>query len=324
MSLVVRSPGFRDTVQDRGRFGLYNSGIPPAGAQDQFAYRVANYLLDNDENAAAFELTIQGGEYEFAIDTQIALTGADLSPALNGEPVPMWEVVRVSAGDVLSFGPQQSGCRAYLAVAGGVDVPVELGSRSTYLMGNLGGFNGRELEAADEVPLGTPAGDEIGGRRVPESLRPEYGHEWTLDFVTGVESELYTDESIEDFFSRLWEVKSSSDRVGYRFKNDGATIEYKDVDTGGGDDPSNVPSNPYPIGTIEIPSGDEPILLANDAVTFGGFAVLGAVTTVDMNLLGQIQPGDLVAFNDVTLAEAKERRNQWNATLDEISRSITR
>lgn len=319
MTLHVRQNGYHTTVQDRGRKGQYSVGLPPSGAQDQFAYRVGNKLLRNDDNAAALEITLQGGEYEFGVDTTIAITGAGINPKLNNSPVNMWEAIAVEAGDVLSFGGIEAGCRAYVCVKDGIDVPLVLGSRSTYTNGDLGGYKGRTLMAGDELSIAGYTGRDLHGRTIPDREMPAYESPWTLRFITGMEDYRFAEKSKERFFSTEWKTNSTSDRVGYRFDVDEPlTFVEQDEDTGTGGDPSQVIMSPYPVGGLHAPSGSELILLANDAVTFGGFANLGAVITADVNLLGQIKPNDGVNFEQVTYTEAVNELREWERSITEI------
>jgi len=162
MAIRVKQPGLLTTVQDTGRFGEYSIGIPPSGAMDVFAYQVGNYLVGNEEGAAGLEITYLGPQLEFTENTVIAITGAEMPPKINGEEVPTWEALRVEEGDILSFDYLKSGARSYLAVAGGIDVPVFMHSRSTYTLIGLGGHEGRALQEGDELKVGE-AGDAPTG-----------------------------------------------------------------------------------------------------------------------------------------------------------------
>src|SRR4249920_2563304 len=170
MAIKVLKPGLATTVQDAGRVGYYNVGIPLSGALDQYSFSAANLLVGNDETAAVLECTLMGPELEFQRDAVIAVTGAEMAPQLNGAHAPRNEALAVKAGTVVSFDFMRVGARAYIAVAGGIDVPVILGSRSTYGLGAFGGFQGRKLQADDVVPVGTSKGKSKPGKRIPNGL----------------------------------------------------------------------------------------------------------------------------------------------------------
>jgi biotin-dependent carboxylase-like uncharacterized protein len=319
MSLHVTESGIQTTVQDRGRSGYYSLGIPPSGAQDQYAYRIGNRLLKNDENAAALELTAMGGTYEFDTETAVAITGADFAPELNGEPVPNWEVITVEEGDVLDFTrPPSGGYRTYLCVDSGIDVPEVLGSKSTFINGMMGGHEGRPLEDGDEVDIrpSSAAGD-LSGRRLADP--PDYPDDKSLRFIFGCEDYRYTEEAKENFLDWEWKTNSMSDRVAYRLNpvNDDVLdfVPRERAPYGAGDDPSNVVDGPYPIGSIHIPGGAEPILLANDAVSAGGYATIGTLASIDLNMVGQTKPGDIITFERATPEEAIEARREWKESI---------
>ncbi|MDP9344487.1 MAG: allophanate hydrolase, partial [Actinomycetota bacterium] len=196
MPIEVTKPGLATTVQDRGREGYYHVGVPPSGALDQFSLVAANLLVGNPADAAALECAFMGPELRFTESTVVAATGAELELQLNGEAQPGWTSLAVAPGDVLTFGYIKRGARMCLAVAGGIDVPEVLGSRATYVLGGLGGHEGRALQAGDELAIGG-ARDEAVGRSVPEDLRPELPNELEIRVVMGLYDHLLTDEGRE-------------------------------------------------------------------------------------------------------------------------------
>src|ERR671916_1608271 len=205
MGIRVRQPGLLTTVQDTGRFGEYAIGMPPSGAMDVFSYQVGNYLVGNEDGAAGLEMTYLGPELEFTEDAVIAITGAEMPPKVNGEEAPTWETLRVEEGDVLSFDYLKNGARSYLAVAGGIDVPVFMHSRSTYTLIGLGGHEGRALQEGDELRVGEASRNAAGqvGKRVDDNI-PRYTKETELRVIIGLASYRLTEESMREFLNVEW------------------------------------------------------------------------------------------------------------------------
>lgn len=317
MSLRIEEPGLSTTVQDTGRYGHYHIGMPPAGAMDDFSHRVANTLVGNPEDAATLEMTYQGPDLVFEEDTIIAITGADMSPELDGEDIPLWEVVSVDADQTLSVNFATEGARSYLAIAGGIDVPTIMDSRATYTLIGLGGHEGRELETGNVLSVGD-LGDEADtvGNAVESKHRPDYADESQIRVVMGLCDYRLTDESKETFLNADWSVSPEADRVGYRFK--GADIEFveREQPFGAGADQSNVVDLGYPIGSIQVP--EQPIVLMRDAVTGGGYATVGTVISPDRDLLAQRPTHGTVNFESVTIEEALDAREARRQNLDAI------
>ncbi|MHA6803354.1 5-oxoprolinase subunit C family protein [Salinifilum ghardaiensis] len=309
--LIVRSGGLSTTVQDSGRHGHYAIGMPPSGAMDGFARAVANMLVGNADGAAVLEATYLGPTLEFTDSRAVAVTGARCTPTLNGEPASPWETLHVEAGDVLGFGPLQDGARPYIAVSGGIAVPEYLGSRSTYMLTGIGGFGGRAITEGDRVPLGTaPGAAPPRGTAVPEELLPDFPEVTELRVVVGLCSYRMTERSLEAFFDTTWKVTKDADRVGYRLR--GGEIEFieREQPFGAGSNPANVVDLGYPVGSIQIPGGDEPIILLNDAVTGGGYATIGTVISVDHDRVAQTRTGSHVSFRPVDIETALTARRE--------------
>ncbi|WP_018156982.1 biotin-dependent carboxyltransferase family protein [Demetria terragena] len=317
-SIEVVKPGLSTTVQDHGRSGQYHLGIPPSGAMDQISFRAANLLLGNDETAAVLECALMGPELRFNDSRQIAVTGAEMTPLVDGTPHPTNTVVDVEAGQTLSFGFATAGARAYLAVSGGFDVPVALGSRATYGLGSLGGHHGRALQPGDPLPLGDPRA-AVSHRALPEALRMPLAKERELRVVRGLYDHRVQPDSLDGFFQEPWKVASEADRVGYRLKG-GTPLRFIDREPpfGAGDDPSNITDACYPIGSIQVPSGQEPIILHRDAVSGGGYLMVGAVISADMDAIGQLPPNATIHFREVTLEEALVARQERSAWLERL------
>jgi biotin-dependent carboxylase-like uncharacterized protein len=323
MAIKVIKPGLATTVQDTGRVGYYNVGIPLSGALDQYSFTAANLLVGNDENAAVLECTLMGPELEFQRDAVIAVTGAQMAPKLNGAPAPRNEALAVKGGTVVSFDFMRVGARAYIAVAGGIDVPVILGSRSTYGLGAFGGFQGRKLQAGDVVPVGDAKGSRKIGRSVPDDLTMPLPKELELRVVPGLYFHRITDEAASTFFEDTWAVAPEADRIGYRYKQ-GRPLQFKDRQQpfGAGSDPSNIVDAGYPYGSIQVPGGLEPIILHRDAVSGGGYAMIGTVISADMDRIAQMQPNNKARFVKVDLDGALAARAERNQRLQRLRAAL--
>jgi biotin-dependent carboxylase-like uncharacterized protein len=322
MPIRVRTPGLSTTVQDLGRPGYYHLGIPLSGAMDRFALSAANLLVGNEEGAAGLEIVFLGPELEFTADATVAVTGAAMTPKVNGEARETWASFAVRKGDVVSFDFLKAGARAYLAVSGGIDVPVVLGSRSTYPLGALGGHKGRSLQAGDELPVGAGAG-KGEGRTVPEHLRRMPGKPAELRVVPGLYWYRITEQSGRDFFADTWKVAPEADRIGYRFRG-GRPLQFvpRQQPFGAGSDPSNIVDACYPYGSIQVPGGTEPIVLHRDAVSGGGYMMVGTVISADMDLIGQLQPHTETRFVEVDMAAALRARHERAALLGKVREAL--
>lgn len=322
MTIDVLEPGLSTTVQDAGRYGNYHIGMPPSGAMDQYAHEVANYLVGNDADAAALEMTYLGGEFEFDDEAVVAVTGADMSPTLGGDPIPMWEAHAVEAGDVLSFDYATEGVRAYLAVAGGIAVDSFMESKSTYSLIGIGGYEGRALEQGDTLAVGEPGARPAVGVSVPEGSVPDYGTEADIRVVMGLCDYRLSEAGREEFLSTEWTVSDEADRVGTRL--DGPAIEpmfeEREQPFGAGPDVTNVVDLGYPVGSIQM--AGQPIVLMRDAVTGGGYATIGTVISVDRDRLAQRRTHRPVTFESVSVDDALEAREAQQEMLEEIRSSV--
>ena len=324
MAIKVLKPGLATTVQDLGRPGYYHIGIPLSGGMDRHALAAANMLVGNTEGAAVLEAVFMGPELEFTDDAMIAITGAELPPKLDGVPRETWSSIKVKRGQKLSFDFLKKGARAFIAVAGGIDVPVVLGSRSTYALGALGGFKGRKLEAGDELPVGAAAASVKEGRAVTEELRGlPTGMPTELRVMPGLYWHRITDAAGQGFFADTWKVAPEADRIGYRFKG-GKQLEFvpREPPFGAGSDPSNITDACYPYGSIQVPGGTEPIVLHRDAVSGGGYYMVGTVISADMDLIGQLQPNTPVKFVKVEMNEALAARRARAELLAQVRSSL--
>lgn len=314
----VLKPGPLSTIQDLGRRGYYSVGIPEGMAFDSYALKLGNLLLGNDLNAAGIEVLWSGMCLQFLEETRIAITGADLGPKIDDESVPLWQTLSVRPEQELLFSQRRNGLRAYVLFAGGLDVPLFLGSRSTYLFLERGGLQGRKLEKGD-ILSSFPVAHEIPPRRLAVDLRPGYAFPRSLRIIYGLQHELFEDASLNQFESELWTVSTESNRVGLRLS--GPTLRFKKrfeagMEEMGGKDPSNIPTEGNPLGAIQSPSGSQLIVIGPDGPCEGGYAKIGTIISADFHLLAQAMPGDKVRFQAATLEEAYREVHAQRALMD--------
>lgn len=323
MPINVTSAGIATSIQDLGRPGYYHLGIPMGGAMDRLALRSANLLVGNPEDAAGLEAVFVGPELEFTEDAIVAVTGAELPPKVDGEPRETWSSFEVKAGQVLSFDFLKSGARAYIAISGGIDTPPALGSRSTYAIGALGGVDGRGIQPGDVLPLGSRPAGAAAGKTVPQELRRGPSNPAELRVLPGLYWHRITAEAQRGFFEDTWKVANEADRMGYRFQG-GRTLEFveREPPFGAGADPSNITDACYPYGSVQVPSGTEPIILHRDAVSGGGYFMIGTVISADMDLIGQLQPHTPTRFVQVDMDAALAARRERAGTLEAIRKDI--
>ncbi|MCG8489338.1 MAG: urea carboxylase [Chromatiales bacterium] len=301
----VLQGGTQTTIQDYpARQGYWDVGVPPSGPFDSYSFQLANRLLGNEAGAAGMEITMQGPNLKFSCDSRIVLTGADIEATLDGEPLAMWTVVDIRAGQTLTLGRiRQQGARSYLAVSGGIDCPDYLGSKSTFTLGQFGGHNGRALRAGDVLKI-TRSSTACGNETLPENARPQIAHEWQLRVIYGPHGapDFFTQPDIDRFFSHQWEVHYNSSRTGIRLI--GPKPEWARKDGGeAGLHPSNIHDNAYAFGTVDF-TGDMPVILGPDGPSLGGFVCPATVIQADLWKLGQLRAGDKVSFVAVDLETA--------------------
>ena len=295
--IEVLRPGLLTTVQDRGRFGYQRFGVPVSGGVDEIALRTANVLVGNPQGDAALEITALGPQLRFLVDALVALTGAEVEGHLDGRPIPWYQSFQVRAGQILDLRACTRGLRTYLAVAGGIQVPILLGSRSTCLVAHFGGFQGRALATGDVLATGSPAlPSRMAGQRPPTAWRPRHGGGVTLRVVMGPQEDAFTDEGRRTFLESTYRVSSHADRMGYRL--DGAVIAHRGS--------ADIISDWVPLGGVQIPGDGKPIILLADRQTTGGYAKIATVIKPDISLVAQLRPGDSLAFRAVSMAEAQE------------------
>jgi len=319
-AIDVVEPGTQTTIQDYpGRLGYWHVGVPPSGPMDTLAFRLANRLVGNRDDAAGLEMTLTGPTLRFACEATVALTGADFSARLNGDPVPRWQAVPVKADSLLELGSaQNSGARAYLTVAGGIDTPLYLGSRSTFILGKFGG-QGRVLRAGDVLHLSDAGSIPCELTKLSENATPKYGREWVIGVLYGPHGapDFFTPEDIEMFFSTAWRVHYNSDRTGVRLIGPKPRWARKD---GGeaGLHPSNIHDNAYAIGTVDF-TGDMPVILGPDGPSLGGFVCPATIVEAEIWKMGQLKAGDLVRFRRLSAVQAEELRLRVERCVETLS-----
>lgn len=303
-SIIVGKPGWFTTVQDLGRYGHQHYGVPVSGAMDRAAHTLANRLVGNRDHDATLEITLKGPELLFEDEAIIALAGADLTPMIDRAEIALWTSLFVQAGSRLTFGARRAGGRCYLAVAGGIDVPIVLGSRATHVASRTGGLQGRALMPGDRLLSAVPPSRGTAGRSVPASLRPPYSGEARLRIVPGPQCTVFGQEALQALASYSYRLSSQSNRMGYRL--DGPPLAQ----------PRTEPwiSDGTAMGVLQLPPDGRPILLMADRQTTGGYPKPAAVIAADLPLAGQLVPGDAVTFAVTSLEEARTAFTlQWNA-----------
>ena len=321
--------GLLTTVQDLGRSGYQKIGVTPGGAMDTFSLRVANILVGNPETAAGLEITLKGPAIEFTSDALIALTGADLSSKVADMSIPRGRAVAARRGSVLTYGRAVSGCRAYLAVAGGIDVPIVMESRSTHLRAQIGGHDGRALRAGDELPIGTastlvtttirdalsddgPLPFALSDRYMDESDPRLTARTDAVRAVPGLHFEELDKAAKRDLLSATFQVSTEADRMGYRLA--GARLSSTRA--------QDLVSSAVTLGAVQLPPGGEPIVLMADRQTTGGYPVIAHVIMADISVVAQKLPGDELTFREVGIEDAHVALREMESSLNEIKKDV--
>ena len=300
MSIKVITPGMLSTIQDGGRKGFAAMGFNASGVMDVRSYHIANALVGNFTDEAVIEMTYLGGSFKFLESNYIAITGADMSPKLDGVPVEMYTTVFVKQDETLTFSVAESGMRAYIAVRGGIDVPVIMGSRSTNLKCKLGGLDGRPLKAGDIVPC-RDIYDEFHKHLIHSAPKEDFGSdEITIRVLLGPQDDYFTDHGIKTFLNSTYTVTNESDRMGCKLS--GEKIEYKNT--------VDIISDGIVFGSIQIPRTGNPIIMLADRQTTGGYAKIATVISVDLPLLAQARPGTKVRFELIDRQKAERLLKQ--------------
>jgi len=291
---TLLKPGQLTSVQDLGRSGYRAFGMPMAGVMDRYAYNMSNILACNEPGAAVLEMTLVGGVLNFHSEAYLAVCGADMQARLNGKEIRNWSAFQVPANCELSFGYASRGCRTYLAVYGGISVPVVLGSRSTYSRASVGGYEGRLLKAGDILETGSYDVIPRGNKYLSNSSIPVYGSEVRLRVIPGPQDDMFSEEGLTTFFSSSYTISSRNDRMGYYLE--GPLVQHKNG--------ADIISDSLCPGSIQIPGNGMPIIMMADCQTTGGYAKLGTVIGPDLAKLAQAKQGDKVSFEQCSDAEA--------------------
>lgn len=335
MSIRVIKPGLMTTIQDLGRWGYQKYGVPVSGAMDKDAARIANMLVGNEETDAVLEVTISGAEFRMEHTGLIAICGGDPRPVMDDMPLPMWRPVIVNKGSRIKFrGPDyssQRGCRAYIAFAGGIDVPVLMGSRSTYIRSELGGYSGRMLQAGDVLSVLKPGEcSRLLEQRIAEERRVKhigyvttawyvdpsgfYPRENVIRVMEGSHFSWMTALGQQSFVYQKYRIEPSSDRMGYRLRGTEGPLEL----TG----EIELLSEGVTEGTIQLPPSGEPILLLADRQTTGGYPRIAHVASADLALLAQLPPGTQLSFHLISVQEAERLLIMKETQMNQLRHSI--
>ncbi len=320
MSITVIRAGLLSSFQDLGRVGYQHLGVPVGGAMDSRAHRLANLLAGNSEDEATLEVTLAGPTLRFDAPGCIAISGAQLNPTLNQKPVPNNRPLIIRAGDVLAFGSRTSGLRSYIAWNGGIELPAVLASRSTYLRGGFGGFHGRALKKGDVLTmrrvLDSAGLDELARElwKIKVYLPAILGLVPRADIrvMRGAHTDLFTEQSIIDFFAGGYRISPQSERMGYRLE--GPRLSLKSS--------AQLLSEATSFGNIQVPPDGNPIILMADRQTTGGYAKIAHVATVDLPVIAQCMPGETLRFTETTLARAQQLDSQREEAFGRLHQTL--
>ena len=296
MSITILNPGMLTSVQDLGRIGYQQFGVSVSGVMDPRSASIANILVGNDEGEAVLECTMMGPHIRFDAPNIIAITGGDLGATLDGQRIDTYRAIPVNAGQTLRFTMLRTGCRAFVAFAGGLDIPVVMGSRSTNMKAKIGGYQGRKLQKDDVIGFRAPKTDlkNLGLRHTSPEFMPRA--EYKLRIVLGPQDDAFTERGITTFLSSVYTLTPEFDRMGCRL--DGELIEH--VKSG------DIISDGIAFGAVQVPSAGKPIIMLADRQTTGGYAKIANVISADFRILAQLKAGDKVHFEKVSIAAAQE------------------
>ena len=319
--IKVIKKGLETSVQDYpGRIGTLNQGFPPSGPMDSWSFRLANVLVQNDPSAPALECQFMGPSLKFENDAVIAITGANMDPKIDGQPISLWESIKVDKSQILEMSFATIGARSYIAFSGGIDSEPWLGSRSTFHKAGVGGIDGKAIQDGQEIKI-NKSKSEIG-RKIKNEFIPKFSKDktWEVEVVKGPNDDWIDDNGHKMFLNTNWKLQSKSDRTGYRLEGPNWTFTERATNKGleHGAEPSNIIDQGYPIGAINI-AGQTPIILVNDGPSMGGFIVPYTVPSAAFWKLGQAKPGDMLKFKEIPLEKAQEMRLEQTLICSEKS-----
>ena len=317
----VIKKGLETSVQDYpGRIGTLNLGFPPSGPMDSWSFRLANVLVENEPRAAALECQFLGPTLKFNSDRIIAITGANMSPKINGTPVPLWESLEVKKDQVLEMSFAKVGARSYIAFSGGINTTPWLGSRSTFHKAGVGGIEGKAIQDGQIIPLNKSK--SVAGRKIKKSSIPimSTNKKWSVEVVKGPNDDWVDEKGHKMFLNSDWKLQSKSDRTGYRLDGPKWSFTKKATHKGleHGTFPSNIIDQGYPVGAINL-AGQTPIILVNDGPSMGGFIVPYTVPSASFWKLGQAKPGDRFNFVEISVEKAQALRAEQTMICSEAS-----
>ena len=317
----VIKKGLETSVQDYpGRIGTLNLGFPPSGPMDSWSFRLANVLVENEPGTAALECQFMGPTLKFNSDRVIAITGADMSPKIDGSPVPLWESLEVKKDQVLEMAFATIGARSYIAFSGGINTTPWLGSRSTFHKAGVGGIDGKAIQDGQIIPLNKSK--SVTGRKIKKSSIPvmSTNKKWSVEVVKGPNDDWVDKKGHKMFLNSDWKLQSKSDRTGYRLEGPKWSFTEKATNKGleHGTFPSNIIDQGYPVGAINL-AGQTPIILVNDGPSMGGFIVPYTVPSVSFWKLGQAKPGDNFNFVEISVEKAQTLRAEQTTICSEAS-----
>jgi len=311
MTEVIKK-GLETSVQDYpGRIGSLNQGFPASGPMDSWSFRLANLLVGNKSDAAALECQFMGPTLKFKSDRIIAITGANMSPKLDGKTIPLWESVEVKANQTLEMQFATIGARSYIAFSGGIDSKPWLGSRSTFHKAGVGGIDGKAIQDGQVLPL--KKNNIISPRKIKKNSIPimSTNKNWSIEVVRGPNDDWVDEKGHQIFLNSKWKLQAKSDRTGYRL--DGPKLSFTEKATNKslehGSEPSNIIDQGYPAGAINL-AGQTPIILVNDGPSMGGFINPYTVPSAAFWKLGQAKPGDTFNFIEVSVEKAQMLRTE--------------
>ncbi|QHT67258.1 biotin-dependent carboxyltransferase family protein [Rhodocytophaga rosea] len=327
MSLEIIRPGLLTTVQDTGRYHFRKQGIIVSGAMDTFALRIGNLLVGNSEEEAALEITFAGPEIRFTQPHLIAITGTLGTTYINNEPVSLWKPVFVPKDSVLTFGLPRTGCRAYLTIAGGLDVPKVMGSYATYMRAKMGGWFGRPLQAGDILPCKEPTGythklNNLVKTDAQPYVQATWGfasryypaitHEPVIRVMRGPEYDHLPEQSKADLWNKSFQVSTQSDRMGFRLQGSKLALN----------NPVELISSAVTFGTIQLPPDGNPIILMADHQTTGGYPRIAQVISADLSILAQVLPQQTIRFKEISLTDAQQLYYQQESIIRQVREAI--
>jgi len=317
----VIKKGLETSVQDYpGRIGTLNLGFPPSGPMDSWSFRLANVLVNNEPGTAALECQFMGPTLKFNDDRVIAITGADMSPKIDGTPVPLWESLEVKKDQILEIAFATVGARSYIAFSGGINTTPWLGSRSTFHKAGVGGIDGKAIQDGQIIPLNKSK--SVKGRKIKNSSIPVMptNKKWLVEVVKGPNDDWVDEKGHKMFLNSDWKLQSKSDRTGYRLEGPKWSFTEKATNKSleHGTFPSNIIDQGYPVGAINL-AGQTPIILVNDGPSMGGFIVPYTVPSASFWKLGQAKPGDSFNFVEVSVEKAQTLRAEQTTICSKAS-----